>query len=117
MCWTISVIKTVKNCPTFFLGSVQFYGCMPYHDAVDCCADTTLDATNASQYRHFSVDTDKLIIYFCDYKSYEEGIYCYYTKRDPVNPNVNEWTELPLYLSNIVGFSPSKGSKQCDQIG
>ena len=70
-----------------------------------------------TQYRHLSVDTDKKIIYFCDYKSYEEGIYCYYTKRDPVNPNVNEWTELPLYLSNIVGFSPSKGSKQCDQIG
>jgi hypothetical protein len=67
------------------------------------------DAANATQYRHFVVDTGKAIIYFCDYKSYEEGLYCYYSKRDPANPNLNEWTELPRYIAYIVGYSPTSG--------
>jgi len=102
-------LKEPFKCLAFYHCSVQFYGCMPYNDTVDCCADTTLDATNASEYRHFSVDTDKFIIYFCDYKSYEEGLYCYYTKRDASNPTLNEWTELPRYITYIVGYSKSTG--------
>jgi hypothetical protein len=74
-----------------------------------CCPDTTIDAKSPTEYRHFSVDTDKNIVYFCDYKSYEKGVYCYWTKRDPLMPTSNVWTELPGYVSYIIGYSTSKG--------
>ena len=97
---------TVTNIFSF---SVKFYGCQPYPGPTACCPDNTIDATNVASYRHFSVDTFNNIIYFCDYRSYQEGIYCYWTQRDPLNPNSNVWTELPRYVSSIIGYDSTGG--------
>ena len=45
-----------------------------------CFPATTVDSTDAVSYRHFAVDDDHQILYFCDRNGYLNGqMLCYMT--------------------------------------
>ncbi len=61
--------------------SVQFYGCYPrgvLPNLANCApVPSTIDAQDATMYRHYAIDDDKDIVYFCDRNPYVEGMFCY----------------------------------------
>jgi hypothetical protein len=70
-----------------------------------CPNDTTRISTVWSQYRHISYDSVNKILYLCDLSPFKPGrLICYSNKQD-----TKTFVELPSYVSNIIGFSPSQG--------
>lgn len=64
---------------------MQFFGCLPDNfvpDPSSCFADTTVDSNDISQYRHFAVDDDRDIVYFCNINDFSGAMQCFVSGDD-----------------------------------
>ena len=67
---------------------MEWTGCLPNEpvpgttvDESLCFSSTTVDSTDTTSYRHFAVDDDNGILYFCDRNGYLNGeMLCYATE-------------------------------------
>ena len=58
---------------------VKFFGCFAREStfAVPNCDAKTIDSYDMENYRHFAVDKDHNVLYFCDRNPYLSGMFCY----------------------------------------
>ena len=85
---------------------VDWKGCFVSSKPVlqTCAPDSTRISSNVSQYRQVAYDSANKILYFCDLNPYRNsGLTCYSNKL-----GTKTFTELPSYINNILGYSPSQ---------
>lgn len=56
----------------------------------------TVDASSATEYRHFAVDEDRDIAYFCDRNPRKKGMYCYSSDNVLF---IDTWFGMIFYIS------------------
>ena len=58
---------------------VKFFGCFARDStfAMPNCDATTINSNDVENYRHFAVDKDHNVLYFCDRNPYISGMFCY----------------------------------------
>ena len=57
-----------------------------------CFPTATVDSTDPTSYRHFAVDDDNGVLYFCDRNGYLNGeMLCYATELSQDDKGSNNW--------------------------
>ena len=59
---------------------MKFFGCFARESTFalpDYSAKTIETSTDKENYRHFAVDQDHNVLYFCDRNPYVSGMFCY----------------------------------------
>ena len=79
--------------------SVEWTGCLPDEpvagitvDESLCFPPTTVDSADPASYRHFAVDDDNGILYFCDNNGYFDGeMLCYASELSEDGKGTHNW--------------------------